>query len=184
MLRPLFRTLGILLVCCCAALAVTARADDAADIERMVDQGQTQEALARLDSLLAQRAQDAPLRFLKGVLLTRLHRPDEAATVFRQLNLDYPELPEQYNNLAVIHAARGDYDQARVELESALRANPSYAVAQQNLGDVHAQLARLAYERALKLDPASASIPPKLALLHDLVRSINAEPALHTAPSR
>jgi Flp pilus assembly protein TadD len=180
----LFRTLGILLVCCCAALAGTARADDLADIDRMVGQGHTQEAMARLDKLLAQRPQDAPLRFRKGVLLTWLHRTDEAAAVFMQLNVDYPELPEPYNNLAVIHAARGNYDQARAELESALRANPSYAVAQQNLADVYAQLARLSYERALNLDPANAAIPPKLALLHDLVRSINAEPALHTAPSR
>jgi len=33
---------------------------------------------------------------------------------------------------------------------------------------VYAQLARLSYQRALKLDPSNTTIPPRLALLREL----------------
>ena len=81
---------------------------------------------------------------------------------------EFPELPEPYNNLAALYAARGDFEKARAALDGALRANPGFAVAHENLGDVYAQLARLSYQRALKLDPSNTTIPPRLALLREL----------------
>jgi Flp pilus assembly protein TadD len=105
---------------------------------------------------------------LKGVMLADAGQRDAAAEVYQQLVTERPELPEPYNNLAVLYAAQGDFEHARAQLELALRASPGYAVAYQNLGDVYLQLARQAYQQALTLDPANATIPPRLAMLRNL----------------
>jgi len=173
MLAPTFRTLGILAICW-AALAGPARADDASEINRLFSAGQATEAFTKLDALIAARPRDPQLRFQKGVLLTEAKRLAEAESVFVQLTIDFPEIPEPYNNLAVIYAAQGEYDKARAALEAAIRAKPDYAVAYQNLGDVYAQLALASYSRALKLDPANTTISPKLAQLRELVKTIPA----------
>jgi Flp pilus assembly protein TadD len=140
-----------------------------ADIEALAAAGQQAEALERVQRLLVERPRDPQLRFLNGVLLVETGRPDDAADVFARLANDYPEIPEPHNNLAVLYAARGEYDKARAALDAALRANPDYAVAHLNLGDLHAQLARRSYERALQLDPTNAAVPPKLELLRRIV---------------
>lgn len=145
-----------------------ARANDVTDIAAQFRSGEQAEALAKIDSLLGDRAERPDLRFLKGVLLVEAKRVDEAAVVFQQLTEEFPELPEPYNNLAALYAARGDFEKARAALDGALRANPGFAVAHENLGDVYAQLARLSYQRALKIDPANTTIPPRLSLLREL----------------
>lgn len=172
MFPPLIRLTRSLagLVLCCAAAAVPALADEQADINRLFAAGQTSEALTKLDRLLAQRPRDPQLRFQKAVFLAETQRTAEAMDIFTQLTIDYPEIPEPYNNLAVLYAARGDYERARTALDAALRANPNYAVAHQNLGDIYAQLARLSYAHALQLDPSNAVLPPKLELLRELVK--------------
>lgn len=146
----------------------TARANDVTDIADLFRSGQQAEALAKIDSLLGEKADRPDLRFLKGVLLVEARRVDEALAVFQQLTEEFPELPEPYNNLAALHAARGDFEKARAALDGALRANPGFAIAHENLGDVYAQLARLSYQRALKIDPGNTTIPPRLALLREL----------------
>ena len=82
---------------------------------------------------------------------------------------DYPELPEPYNNLAVLYAQQKQYDKARTALEMAIRTHPSYAIAYENLGDVYAKLASQAYDKALQLDNANATTQNKLALIRDLI---------------
>jgi tetratricopeptide (TPR) repeat protein len=97
-------------------------------------------------------------------------RTDEAIALFRKLSEDYPDLAEPYNNLAVLYAGSGNYAKARATLEQALRTNPSYATAHENLGDVQAALAAQSYARALKLDPANVTVPPKLAIVRQLIK--------------
>jgi Flp pilus assembly protein TadD len=177
----LLRNLGTVLVACIATVGA-AQTDDTAEIARLFAAGQSTEAFERLDRALAARPRDPQLRFQKGVMLAELQRSDEAAAVFTDLSIDYPELPEPYNNLAVIQAARGDFDQARASLEAALRAQPAYAVAHQNLGDIYTQLARRAYAQALQLDPSNRSIPPKLTTLRDIVTPVAGAPRAATAP--
>jgi Flp pilus assembly protein TadD len=143
-------------------------ADDVANITQLFRSGQQSEAFTQIDALLANKSDRPDLRMLKGVLLVDARRTDEALVVFQQLTEDFPEVPEPYNNLAVLYAARGDFDKARQALEGALRANPGFATAHQNLGDVYAQLAQLSYQRALKAEPTNAEIPPRLALLRKL----------------
>jgi Flp pilus assembly protein TadD len=162
------RSCAVSLAAACLLLCAHARADDAGDVTRLFRAGQTAQAFARLDRLLEAQPKDSQLRFLKGVMQSNALRIDEAVNTFRQLNEDYPDLPEPYNNLAVIHAARGDYLQARVALESALTANPSYAVAHQNLAEVLLQMARQSYARAGQLEPENAGVAARLALLRQL----------------
>lgn len=143
-------------------------ADDVASITEMFRSGQQMEALAKIDALLATKSDRPDLRMLKGILLVDSRRTDEALVVFQQLTEDFPEVPEPYNNLAVLYAARGEFDKARVALDGALRANPGFATAHQNLGDVYVQLAQLSYQRALKAEPSNTDIPPRLSVLRKL----------------
>ena len=161
---PAALVLAILL----AAALGSARAEDVAEVKQLLSAGQTTEANARLDQMLAVKPKDPQLRFMKGVVLTESGRTAEAIDIFISLSTDYPELAEPYNNLAVIYAGQGRYDKARVALEAAIRGNPSYATAYENLGDAYARLAAQAYARGQQLDPDNAELAPKLARLQAL----------------
>ena len=126
-------------------------------------------ASARLDALLVQRPREAQARFLKGVVQTSRGETDAAVATFRALTEDYPELPEPYNNLAVLYAQKGDYNGARVALETAVAAAPDWAVARENLGDIYARLAATNYDRAAALDRNNKTAPAKLVLVRQLL---------------
>src|SRR3989344_173131 len=112
---------------------------------------------------------DPQLRFLRGVAQADSGKPADAITTFTKLTEEYPELPEPYNNLAVLYANQNQLDKARTALEMAIRTNPSYATAHENLGDIYAKLASQAYNKALQLDATNAnSVKPKLALIREL----------------
>ena len=145
-----------------------ARSDELSEVNRLHRAGQTAAALQRAERFVASRPDDAPMRFLLGVMLADSQRNAEATEVFLKLTMDQPHLAEPHNNLAAMYAAAGDYERARVALEQALRANPNYATAQENLGDVHAMLASQAYARAAKLDPGNSTARPKMALVREL----------------
>ena len=131
--------------------------------------GRPDEALRLAERALRDDPRNPQLRFLRGVVLADRQRDDEAIAAFRGLVEDFPELAEPYNNLAVVHARRGDWDAARQALEQSIRAVPGYALAHENLGDVHLQLAARAYEQAARLEPRGASARSKLALSRELI---------------
>ena len=154
-----------------ALAAASVHADELQDINRMMKQGQLPQALERIDKYLASKPRDAQGRFLKGLILTNMNRPNEAIQVFKKLSEDYPELPEPYNNLAVLYASQGQYDKARIALESSIRTHPSYATAHENLGDIYAKLASQAYDKALQLDSSNTGAKTKLAMIGELISS-------------
>lgn len=151
-----------------------ALADDLREVTRLHHAGQSTAALERADRYLAANPKDAQMRFLKSVVLADSARPGEAQALLEQLVQDYPELAEPHNNLAALHAAAGDYAKARAELEETLRLNPAYAPAHENLGDVQVMLAGQSYARALQIEPASATLPKKLAMVRQLNRPATA----------
>jgi Flp pilus assembly protein TadD len=151
------------------------RADDLREADRLLRDGQPAEALAQVERRLAADPLDAQARFLKGVILTEQKRSDEAVDVFVRLTQDYPERAEPYNNLAVLYAAQGALDRAREALESAVRVNPKYATALENLGDVYARLAADAYARAAQLD-SRGSLHAKLKLSRELAAGAAPQP--------
>ena len=151
-----------------ALVAAPVFADELGDVTKSVKNGQYAEALGKADAFLAKRPHDAQMRFLKGVILTEQGKSTDAISVFSKLTDDFPELPEPYNNLAVLYASAGQYDKARMALDNAIRTNPSYATAYENLGDVHAKLASQAYDKALQLDSGNTAAKSKLTLLRTL----------------
>src|SRR4051812_47652803 len=152
-----------------AALACgVAHADEYGDVNQLLRSGKTADALAKADQFLAGKPRDPQMRFLRGVILTETGRTNDAIASFLKLTEDYPELPEPYNNLAVLYAGQSQFDKARAALEMAIRTNPSYATAHENLGDVYAKLASQAYSKALQLDSGNTAVQPKLALIREL----------------
>jgi tetratricopeptide (TPR) repeat protein len=146
-----------------------ASADTLQDISKMIKQGQHAQALEQVDKYLAGKPKDAQGRFLKGIILTEMNRANDAIAVFTKLTEEYPELPEPYNNLAVIYAQQKQFDKAKQALEMAIRTHPSYATAHENLGDIYARLASQAYDKALQIDSSNSSAQAKLALIRDLM---------------
>lgn len=155
---------GALLLC----LNSVAYADDIEDATQMFKQGQHGLALSKVNGYLVQKPKDAQARFLKGLILTEQGQTTDAIKMFSALTEDYPELPEPYNNLAVLFAGQGQYDKAKLALEMAIRTHPSYATAHENLGDIYAKMASQAYGRALQLDRDNAATQTKLAMIQDL----------------
>jgi len=152
-------------------------ADDHGDVTLLMRSGQYAQALVRADQYLAAKPRDPQMRFLKGVAQTEMGRGADAIATFTRLTEDYPELPEPYNNLAVLYAARSEFDKARAALEMAIRTNPGYATAHENLGDVYTRLAGQSYSRAQQLEPGNTSVAPKLALIRQLVPPATKAPA-------
>jgi len=144
-------------------------ADEADEVSKLIQNSQFEQAQARADAYLANRPNDAQMRFLKGLILTERNKTAEAITIFTKLTEDFPELPEPYNNLAVLYAGRGEYEKARESLEMAIRTHPSYATAHENLGDVYAKLASQSYDKALQLDGRNSTAQTKLSLVRNLI---------------
>ena len=160
--------LGLLSCCLLSTGWANTNPLSAAAIERQFRSGERTQALKQLDQALAQRPRDAGLRFLQTVLLTESGRSADASRLLERLTEDYPELPEPYNNLAVLQAAEGQLDRARSLLETALRLDPSYRTAHQNLGDVLLRLGQRAYESAAAGAPTDPSLQAKLRQLREL----------------
>lgn len=163
------KTLRALAIGLAIGFAAPAFADNLPDVQRLIKQGQYPQAMDKVDAYLSSRPKDAQGRFLKGLIYTEMNKPAEAIAVFTKLSEDYPELPEPYNNLAVLYAQQKQYDKARTALEMAIRTHPSYAIAYENLGDVYAKLASQAYDKALQLDNSNSATQNKLALIRDLI---------------
>lgn len=175
---------GVLAMALCSGLA---HADDYADVNQLLRQGKSNEALAKADLYIAGKPRDPQMRFLRGVILNDQGKHADATLVFAALTQDFPELPEPYNNLAALYASQSKFDQARAALEMAIKLNPNYATAYENLGDVYVRLAGQAYGRALQLEPANTTVAPKLVLVRQLFSAPStsidgAAPAAATLP--
>jgi len=181
--RQRWRARGLAL--CLAAAMVSpwalAQADAASydAITRLVSSGQLAQALKETERQLSARPRDPQLRFLKGVIQSESGDKRGAMASFQKLTEDHPELPEPYNNLAVLYADQRQLDKARATLEAAIRTNPSYATAHENLGDIYAMLASEAYSKALQHDGTNTAIQPKLNMIRGLLN-----PATASMPSQ
>src|SRR4029078_6747897 len=148
--------------------AARAQTDELQDANQLFKQGQLDRALDRVNIFLAAKPKDARGRFLKGLIFPEQNKPNDAIKVFTELTQDFPELPEPYNNLAVLYASQGQYDKPRAWLEMALPTHPSYATAHENLGDIYAKMASQAYDKALQLDKGNTAAETKLGLIKEL----------------
>src|SRR5512134_2727070 len=171
MLRPALRIAGIagtIAAVLLTSVPAAAQRDALQEANQLFKQGQYDRALERVEAHLKANPRDARGRFLKGIIFAEQGKPNEAIKVFTELTQEFPELPEPYNNLAVLYAGQGQYDKAKIALEMAIRTHPSYATAHENLGDIYAKMASQAYDRALQLDKSNTATQTKLALIKDL----------------
>lgn len=171
----LYRALASAGIVAAILVGAPALADEMADVGKLVKAGKVVEALSKTNEYLVKHPADPQMRFMKGVLLAEQNKPEEAIAIFTKLTEDYKDLPEPYNNLAVLYAAKGDYDKARVTLEKAIRTNPSYMTAYENLGDVYGKMASQAYDKALALGANNAPVKSRLTLLRSFSSSTGAK---------
>lgn len=167
--RSFLRLAGVAWLAFGISLAAAAQRNELKQVEHLVHDGQYERALETLERYLASNPRDPGGRFLKGVILAEQKKTKEAIQVYTDLTQDHPDLPEPYNNLAVLHASLGQYDQARTALEMAIRVKPDYAIAYENLGDIYARMAAQSYEKAAQLDRGNKSAPLKLKQVTELL---------------
>lgn len=131
-------------------------------INAMLSQGKAVEAMAVIQKRIAQEqargglGTDVQLMFLHARALAALDRHQEAIALYRQMTEHYPELPEPWNNLAAEYLRQGKLEMARDALQMALTADPGYATANANLGQVQLMLARQSFDRAARQGDGAA----------------------------
>lgn len=144
------------------------QSDPHEEVRKLLRRAKYDQALILVKKYVAVNPRDPQMRFWEAYIYEQMNQPALAKPIYLGLTQEHPELAEPHNNLGVLLAADGNYGEARQMFELALRANPRYAVAQENLGDVLLQLARQAYTRALEIDATQRSAAKKIDLLQPI----------------
>lgn len=120
----------------------------------LLNRGDVDEALALIEKREAeikdQRGTDVQLMFQHARALAALNRTNEAIDIYTDMTTRFPELPEPWNNVAALYASRGELEKAQDALQMALRADPGYAAARANLGDLQLLQALQTYKKAAR----------------------------------
>ena len=135
------------------------------EVQKSMKRRDWNNALWITEEYLQEQPRDPQMRFWRARLLEQLQRTDEAFDTYQELSREYPELPEVQNNLGVMQAAKGRLDEARQAFENALRNNPDYATAHENMGDILMHLAQRSYDKAIRLRGADKSLQQKTTAL-------------------
>lgn len=176
-------------LCLCAALwcggaPAATPSEDLRAVQELLARGQAREALARLEAREGATAApvatgvDAELRFLRGVALMDLQRDAEALAWFERMTQDHPELPDPFNNIALLHVRAGRLEAARQALETALRNDPSFRLARANLGLVHLMLAAQAWDQVAASGPVDPAFTRRLQSVRSLLAQAAGSPAV------
>ena len=191
--RLMYKTAALVLALACTGQPVMAQTDalpawqpgqllntvqtDAHDeVRKLLRQAQYAGALVWINKALATQPRDPQMLFWRAFIFERQGQADAALPIYLALTQDYPELPEPFNNMGVLYAARGDYARAKQAFDMALRDNPIYAVAHENLGDVLVHMARQSYERATIADPKLRTPAQKIKLLQPALELSQSNP--------
>lgn len=175
MRRNLFAGLAAVIIMCAGPafaasqmqeLALTLHDNEiSAQVEKLLKNGRASQALELADIGIERNSRNAQLRFMRAVALENLGRAEDAAKELRSLISAYPEIPEPYNNLAVIEAGFGNLEESLRLLTRALQINPDFKLARKNIGDVHLALALEAYEASADAFPRNAELQTRLKTL-------------------
>jgi len=109
----------------------------------------------------------AEQEFQRGLKLIQQRRVAQAIPIFQHLIKILPDLPSAYNNLAVLYAEQGDYDQALALLDEALKQHEAYQALHINVRAIYAQKASQVYRTALAIQLDEQQLP-ELTLLSEL----------------
>ncbi len=159
----LLLTTGLVLQLC---LVTPCLADPHENVLKLLKQDLSEQAFVMVSQYLQDHPQDPQMRFWLGNLWVKKGEKKKAADIFLRLTQDCPELSEPYNNLGILQFEAGDYHAAKASFESALKVQPDFALAVENLADTYLLLSRSSLEHASALDPKSKSAKYKLELIN------------------
>ena len=118
----------------------------------LIELGKYEEADASIIVQLNEKPRDAQWRYLEallkaemGLFMKNKDMLDTAVFLFERLSEEFPELPEPYNNLAVLYDKMGQEQKAIKSFKLAILNNPGYTLAYENLADLYLFLARETY---------------------------------------
>ena len=134
-----------------ALVSCIALADVYTEVNDKISSSQWTAAQTLIDRQLQKQPADPQIRLMQSQMQTAQGQTAQAIATLQGLTQEFPELPEPYNNLAVLYAGQQRFDEAVAALTLAVRARPDYSLALENLGDVHIALARQAYLKAKNL---------------------------------
>jgi tetratricopeptide (TPR) repeat protein len=146
------------------------------DVRKLLRQAKYPQALLLVNKGLINNPRDPQMRFWQGFIFEQMGQPEMAQQIYLSLTQEYPELAEPHNNLGVIYAAKGDYPNAKASLDAALRANPNYASAHENMGDLLVNMARQSYERSLAIDTKQRAPAQKIERLNPVLEMTQGKP--------
>lgn len=139
-------------------------------VEELLRDGRNDDAAELAEIGYQRNPSNVKLKFLRAVALDGLNRQEDAAILLREITRSHPEIPEPYNNLAVIEAGFGNLEEAQRLLKKALQLNPKFALARKNLADIYLSLAREGYEAAAESFPANKTVAKRLKTLNELLK--------------
>jgi Flp pilus assembly protein TadD len=158
-----------LLIFICLGLSGPCLADPHEEVLKLLKQNLTDQAFDLVSVYLKDHPQDPQMRFWQGNLWVKKGERSLASEVFLRLTQDYPELSEPHNNLGILQFEAGDYQKAKNSFETALKLQPNYALAKENLADTYLLLSKSSMEQAVVMDPKSKSAHNKLELINQLL---------------
>ena len=138
------------------------------EIKIFLKNGKYKNAETLINQSIENNLNNPEILFYKGILETNLGKTNQAIDTFRDLTERFPELPEPFNNLAVLYAEKGQFRLAKEILEQAIKTNPSYLTAHINLGDIFTKMASEAYNKALEIDKSNNIAITKLSMITQL----------------
>jgi len=151
-----------------SSLTLFAQNNKIEEIKLLLKNGKYNHAEILIDNFNENNLNDPELLFYKGINETNLGKKNQAIDTFRDLTERFPELPEPFNNLAVLYAEKEQYRLAKEILEQAIKTNPSYLTAHINLGDIYTKMASEAYNKALEIDKSNNIAITKLSMITQL----------------
>ena len=136
---------------------VPADTTPAAFVRQLIAAGDLQTALATVQAVRANDADNDTLALIEATILIRLEAYDDAAALLIPFAKAHPKNADIHATLGAAMLGAGDYDQARETLEVAVKLNKKLAEAHYNLALLYAftdpvstRTARKHYEQALK----------------------------------
>jgi tetratricopeptide (TPR) repeat protein len=164
-------TRSFALTCVLLSLCVVARADLYTDVDRLIQSGQWQNAREQAEARLKTAPTDPQMRLLLSRIQDAQGQTVAAIDTLQALTQNFPELPEPHNNLAALLVRQNRWSEAVTALEAAIQARPDYALALENLGDVHAALAAQAYGRAALAAPTQPRAKTKQLAVEQMLKA-------------
>lgn len=143
------------------------------DIYKLISDKKYSEAITAIEAELKVNPRNVQLRFIRSRIEIETGNLAAAKAALLEITQQFPEIPEPYNNLAVLEAETGRLEEAREYLELALKVQPNFATAYENLGDVYTRLAARSYGKALTLDRKQIQNRRKMKLAEDILKPVN-----------